>query len=85
MRGKVFLFIAPEHSNTFLKFSLYQNRVFCFNICLTIIFNSLTLDLYGFYLHVFNFDYDVIYVYLWSKFLWRIKLTCIVVLMVFQL
>ena len=56
-----------------LNFLLYQNRVSCFNKCLTTNFHSLTLGRYTFSLHVFNFDCDVIYVCLWSKFLWRIK------------
>ena len=79
------LFIATEDYNTFLKFSLYQNRVSCFNKCLTINFHSLTLGLYAFYFHAFNSDCDVICVCLWSKFLWGIKLTFIVVLMICHL
>ena len=30
-------------------------------------FSSLKLGLYAIYLHVFNFDCDVIFAYLWSK------------------
>ena len=81
----MFLFIAAKDKNTLLKFSLYQNRVSCFNKYLTINFHSLTLGLYAFFLHVFNFDCDVIYVCLWKKILWRIKLTFIVVLTICQL
>ena len=45
MQGNVFLFIAAVDNNTFLKFSLYQDKASGFNTCLTIDVHSSTWGL----------------------------------------